>query len=78
LQDNKVGEELMIATMQMLGFELDISRQSHQENLCCEGRPERNKSGIVFTMVNHCSYYARVVGTVEWLFFAKLMESETG
>jgi hypothetical protein len=43
LQDNKVGDESMIETMQMLGFQLGISRQSLQENLCCESRPERNE-----------------------------------
>jgi hypothetical protein len=41
LQDNKVGEELMIETMQMLGTELGISQQSNLKNLCCESRPER-------------------------------------
>jgi hypothetical protein len=43
LRDNQVGEESMIVTMQMLGAELGISQQSHQENLCCEARPERNQ-----------------------------------
>ena len=33
----------MMETMQMLGFQLGIDRQSHQENLCCEARPERNE-----------------------------------
>jgi hypothetical protein len=36
LQDNKVGDESMIETMQMLGFQLGISRQSLQENLHCK------------------------------------------
>jgi hypothetical protein len=42
LQDNKVGEELMIVTMQILDTELGISRQSNLKNLCCKSRPERN------------------------------------
>jgi hypothetical protein len=43
LHDNNVLDESMMVTMQMLGFQLGISRQSHQENLCCEARPERNE-----------------------------------
>jgi hypothetical protein len=43
LRDNKVAEESMMETMQVLGFQLGIGRQSHQENLCCEARPERNE-----------------------------------
>jgi hypothetical protein len=48
LLDNKVGEESMIVTMQMLGAKFGIIQQSHQENLCCEARPERNKIWDLF------------------------------
>jgi hypothetical protein len=42
LRDNKVGQDSMIVTMKMLGAKLGITQQSHQENLCCEARPERH------------------------------------
>ena len=43
MRDNKVVDESMMETMEKLGFQLGICRQSHQENLCCEARPERHE-----------------------------------
>lgn len=48
LKQNKVADEDMMPTMQMLGTKLGISRQAYLENICCEARPERKDVWDVF------------------------------